>query len=213
MRADFYAKCAAFAELAQLMAAHQHLVSPARARGLARGHRGAGVAQRLGAPVGSGRDHPGRRGRPSGEPAVAPGSARRAVGAAPRQRLDAGRLHRGRARRRRRRQAGRRGLRGLGPDEQAAARDVLLRLIQLGDGTEDTRRQAREDELLAVSGDEATVRLVIERFVEARLLTTSTGAERCGDRRRRPRGADHGMAPVARRGWTRTARTSGSASA
>ena len=57
----------------------------------------------------------------------------------------------------------------LSPDGQAMARQLLLRLTQPGEGTEDTRRRASAREL---SGDELAEE-VVRRFVAERLLTTS----------------------------------------
>ncbi|MEU8706635.1 XRE family transcriptional regulator [Streptomyces sp. NPDC048565] len=56
----------------------------------------------------------------------------------------------------------------LSPAQQRAARDLLLRLTALGEGTEDTRRRIRRTEL---DLDEADTALVLEQFVRARLLT------------------------------------------
>jgi WD40 repeat protein len=56
--------------------------------------------------------------------------------------------------------------------QQAAARRVLLRLTQPGEGTEDTRRRAPISELLPAGPAAADVQLVIDRLADARLLTT-----------------------------------------
>jgi len=58
----------------------------------------------------------------------------------------------------------------LSTSEQAAARQVFLRLVTLGEGTEDTRRRALENELLSV-GDATLMQGVIDAFDHARLLT------------------------------------------
>lgn len=56
--------------------------------------------------------------------------------------------------------------------EQAAARQLFLRLVRLGEGVEDTRRRARWAELLALGGERADVmRKVLELFGRYRLLT------------------------------------------
>jgi WD40 repeat protein len=57
----------------------------------------------------------------------------------------------------------------LTPDGQTMARQLLLRLTQPGEGTEDTRRRASAREL---SADELAEE-VVRRFVAERLLTTS----------------------------------------
>ena len=61
----------------------------------------------------------------------------------------------------------------LSRPEQAIARRILLRLTQPGEGTEDTRRQAPLDELVT-SGDRSDVGRVIRVLVDARLLSTSS---------------------------------------
>jgi ABC-type multidrug transport system fused ATPase/permease subunit len=63
----------------------------------------------------------------------------------------------------------------LTPPEQVVARRVLLRLIQPGEGTDDTRRRASFDEVLTQADDRAVVERVVRRLVDARLLVT-TGA-------------------------------------
>jgi WD40 repeat protein len=64
-------------------------------------------------------------------------------------------------------------LRPLNLASQQIARRLLLRLVQLGDGTEDTRRYARLTELLPTHGtpDRAAASHVLEVFAHARLLT------------------------------------------
>ncbi|MCP4154370.1 MAG: toll/interleukin-1 receptor domain-containing protein, partial [bacterium] len=47
----------------------------------------------------------------------------------------------------------------------------VLRLIQPGEGTEDTRRRADKEDLLAVGGEAAVVEGVLSRWMEVRLLT------------------------------------------
>ncbi len=176
MRADFYAKCAAFPALAQLMSAHQHLVSPLDIEGWRAAIEE--PAWRSGLELQSGLvetildDAVGRPGSLPllQEALVALWERRRGNVLTLDGYIAAGRVAGAVAKRADAVYA------ALGPHEQAVAREVLLRLIQLGEGTEDTRRQARTDDLLAVSGDETAVAHVIERFVEARLLTTSTGA-------------------------------------
>ncbi|MGE0025474.1 MAG: AAA family ATPase, partial [Thermoleophilia bacterium] len=62
----------------------------------------------------------------------------------------------------------------MGPERQAVARRVLLRLTQPGEGTEDTRRRATRAELVTRPGEEAEVDAVVGSLAEARLLTTGT---------------------------------------
>lgn len=61
-------------------------------------------------------------------------------------------------------------LAGVPEDRREVARRVLTRLVQPGEGTEDTRRRVGMDELEA-AGDPAAVREVVDAFAAARLLT------------------------------------------
>ncbi|MBN1991575.1 MAG: protein kinase [Anaerolineae bacterium] len=72
------------------------------------------------------------------------------------------------------------------PAEQTIVRQVMLRLTQPGEGTEDTRRRARRSELLLGAGragpDDShlhaqTVERVLQRLTDARLITTSRDAD------------------------------------
>ncbi len=54
---------------------------------------------------------------------------------------------------------------------QAVARQVLLRLVTVGEDQESTRRRVTRDELESLAVDPATVKLVVEAFGSARLLT------------------------------------------
>ncbi len=62
------------------------------------------------------------------------------------------------------------------PAQQDIARRTLLRLTQPGEGTEDTRRRAALDEL-AGTGAELDVDTVVSALIQARLLTTSSEPE------------------------------------
>ena len=57
-----------------------------------------------------------------------------------------------------------------GPGEQAIVQAIFLSLIELGEGSEDTRRIARRDEL-ARAGNPAAVDAVLNTLAEARLVT------------------------------------------
>jgi WD40 repeat protein/class 3 adenylate cyclase len=62
----------------------------------------------------------------------------------------------------------------LSPEEQSLARDIFLRLTELGEGTEDTRRRASFEELISSSENmdkRSQVRSVLNRLAEARLIT------------------------------------------
>ncbi|MBN1810433.1 MAG: hypothetical protein JXA14_01200, partial [Anaerolineae bacterium] len=61
---------------------------------------------------------------------------------------------------------------GLSEGQQAAARRVLLRLTQPGEGTEDTRRRASLAELLPAEGGGTDVETAVRELADARLLTT-----------------------------------------
>lgn len=60
---------------------------------------------------------------------------------------------------------------GLTPDQQEAARQLFLRLVRLGEGTEDTRRRVPWTEVADLIDEETTMRVVVERFGQYRLLT------------------------------------------
>ena len=61
----------------------------------------------------------------------------------------------------------------LGPEEKSAAARIFVRLTQLGEGTEDTRRRAQLDELVSKGGDPQITLKVLKRLETARLVTTS----------------------------------------
>ncbi len=58
----------------------------------------------------------------------------------------------------------------LEPDQQQAAQQIFLRLVTLGEGTEDTRRRARQTEFSGAGGN-PTIQAVLDRYVKYRLLT------------------------------------------
>ncbi|MEV4365299.1 hypothetical protein [Nonomuraea sp. NPDC049625] len=60
---------------------------------------------------------------------------------------------------------------GLTADGQAMARTMFLRLIKIGDGTQDTRRRLSRSELVDASADPSTAAAVVDAFTAARLLT------------------------------------------
>lgn len=55
--------------------------------------------------------------------------------------------------------------------QQELARDVFLRLTELGEGTEDTRRRAALNELVRQSAEAPQLRAVLNTLAEARLIT------------------------------------------
>jgi WD40 repeat protein/energy-coupling factor transporter ATP-binding protein EcfA2 len=60
------------------------------------------------------------------------------------------------------------------PEEQKIVRRVLLALVQPGEGVEDTRRRGELDELWPDYTQRDSVEKVVERLVDARLLTMSS---------------------------------------
>lgn len=67
----------------------------------------------------------------------------------------------------------------LNEAEQAAARRILLHLVQVGDTTRDVRRRSTRRELVAGAGDEAAVQAgesALEVLAGARLVTLDAGA-------------------------------------
>jgi hypothetical protein len=59
----------------------------------------------------------------------------------------------------------------LNQTQQELARDVFLRLTELGEGTEDTRRRAALNELVRQSAEATQLRAVLNTLAEARLIT------------------------------------------
>jgi WD40 repeat protein/class 3 adenylate cyclase len=59
----------------------------------------------------------------------------------------------------------------LSPEQQGLARNVFLRLTELGEGTEDTRRRVSIGELIPRREQEASVREVLRTLADARLVT------------------------------------------
>ncbi|MBL8056659.1 MAG: CHAT domain-containing protein, partial [Anaerolineales bacterium] len=66
----------------------------------------------------------------------------------------------------------------LPPAQQAIAQRIFLQLVELGEGSQDTRRRARLDELSPRPEDRAGTELVLKQLVDNRLVvTTDTTAE------------------------------------
>jgi class 3 adenylate cyclase len=59
----------------------------------------------------------------------------------------------------------------LTPEEQRITRDIFLRLTELGEGTEDTRRRASFDELMSDMETAGEVRQVLNILADTRLIT------------------------------------------
>jgi WD40 repeat protein len=60
----------------------------------------------------------------------------------------------------------------LDPRQRGIARSIFLRLTELGEATEDTRRRATRTELATSLGNDVDVGAVLDRLIEARLVTT-----------------------------------------
>jgi len=61
----------------------------------------------------------------------------------------------------------------LSLNEQTITRNILLRLTEFGEGTEDTRRRASFDELMSHAENPNEVRVVLNTLADARLVTLS----------------------------------------
>jgi WD40 repeat protein/transcriptional regulator with XRE-family HTH domain len=64
----------------------------------------------------------------------------------------------------------------LQADEQELARSIFSGLIEIGSGTQDTRRTALLDELIPADSKAADVKVVIQKLANARLITTDEKA-------------------------------------
>ncbi|MCC6178679.1 MAG: TIR domain-containing protein [Chloroflexi bacterium] len=172
MRADFYPRCASYPELAQQVAASQYLVSPLDEAGLRRAIVEPAHAVGLGF-------EPGLVETILDEVAARPGALpllqhallelwkrRRGSTLSLAAYKESGGVEGAL------RQSANETFDRLTADQQATARDVLLRLTQPGEGTEDTRRRATLDELVPQGRAEA-VEAVIRGLTDARLLTVS----------------------------------------
>ncbi len=66
-------------------------------------------------------------------------------------------------------------LQAVPPDRQALVRNLFLRLTELGDGIEDTRRRVAVDELIPEGAAAEEVQGLLGRLAEARLVTLGEG--------------------------------------
>jgi WD40 repeat protein len=66
---------------------------------------------------------------------------------------------------------------GFSPEQQQVTRQVMLRLTQPGEGTEDTRRRAAQSELIPEPSRAKMVEQVVHQLADARLLTTAREEE------------------------------------
>jgi hypothetical protein len=63
----------------------------------------------------------------------------------------------------------------LPTDQRSLARNVFVRMTQLGQGTDDTSRRVTIDELVPEDAQETRVRELVDRLAEARLVTLDEG--------------------------------------
>lgn len=61
------------------------------------------------------------------------------------------------------------------PEQQAIAKNIFLRLTELGEGAEDTRRRAQLTELIPRPEVQPTIEAVLTTLADARLITTDKG--------------------------------------
>jgi energy-coupling factor transporter ATP-binding protein EcfA2 len=66
------------------------------------------------------------------------------------------------------------------PQEQQVAKRIFLELTQLGEGTEDTRRQVFKRDLVSSQQSEALVEPVLQKLADAKLVVTSELQEKGG---------------------------------
>jgi WD40 repeat protein/class 3 adenylate cyclase/tRNA A-37 threonylcarbamoyl transferase component Bud32 len=64
----------------------------------------------------------------------------------------------------------------LPAEQQPLAHSVFLRMTELGEGSEDSRRRVTVDELVPEGAEPATVRALLGRLADARLVTLDDGA-------------------------------------
>ncbi|WP_199316587.1 hypothetical protein [Chroococcidiopsis sp [FACHB-1243]] len=64
------------------------------------------------------------------------------------------------------------------PQEQQAAKGIFIELTQLGEGTEDTRRQVLKRNLVTAEQSEAFVEQIIQKLADAKLVVTSELVEK-----------------------------------
>lgn len=173
LRTDFYARCAPYPELAQLIGAQQMLVGPIDTDGLRQAIEE--PARRVGLQLEQGLSDT-ILADVAGEPGALPLLEHALLELWERRRggmltfdgyRQAGGVHGALA------QRADEIFNELTSDQQEIARRVLLRLTQPGEGTEDTRRRAARSELVSAEGADS-VELVLGRLVDARLLTTGS---------------------------------------
>ena len=173
LRADFYARCAAYPELAAHIGARHHLLGPLDEHGLRQAI--VGPAERVGLAFESGlvdtiaSDVAGEPGAlPLLEHALMELWGHRQGRLLTLQGYRASGGVQGAVAQRAETVYG-----NFGEDEQAVAQRVLLRLIEPGENREDTRRRATLTELVGSESERALTERVVQALADARLLTTS----------------------------------------
>ena len=172
MRADFYHRCAAYPDLRALVADQQFLVGPMDPEGLRRAieeparrvglELEAGLVETITADVS---DRPG--GLPLLEHVLLEVWQRRRVSMLTLEAyVSSGGVEGALAQRANAVYA------DLASRQQEVARRVLLRLVQPGEGTEDTRRRAAMGELLTRPEEEEDIEAVVRALADQRLVTT-----------------------------------------
>jgi CHASE3 domain sensor protein/energy-coupling factor transporter ATP-binding protein EcfA2 len=179
LRTDFYARCATYPELAQLIGSQQMLVGPMNTDGLRQAIEQ--PARRVGLELEEGLSET-ILADVAAEPGALPLLEHALLELWERRRgamltlegyRQAGGVHGALA------QRAEEIYNQLSPEQQQIARRALLRLTEPGEGTEDTRRRAPRRELATAEGDD-NFDAVLGRLVDARLLTTGrdeTGQE------------------------------------
>jgi DNA-binding beta-propeller fold protein YncE len=177
LRADFYARCAAYPLLAQQLAAHQFLVGPMDEEGLRQVieepvrlvglELEAGLVDTILEDV---QHQPGAL--PLLEHALLELWERRRGGMLTLEAYrESGGVEGALAKR------ADAILASLAPDEREIVRRVLLRLTQPGEGAEDTRRRAPMSELVTLPAEGESVETIVRFLADARLLTTGRDEE------------------------------------
>ena len=176
MRADFYHRCAAYPQLAALIASQQYLVSPLSQEGLRQAIREpartvgveleAGLLDTILADVGSTQGTLPLLQHVLYELWQRRSGSMLTLAAY----VGAGRLEGALAKR------ANTVYDAFTPEQQEIARHVLLRLVQPGEGTEDTRRRVALDEFVTHADQRQAVVKVVEALAQERLLTSGRDA-------------------------------------
>ena len=181
LRADFYAHCARYPSLREALAARQEYIGPMSASELRQAieeparlggwELAAGLVNLILRDVGASEEHPPEPGalpllehalletwqRRSGRILTLPGYA--ASGG-----VQGAIAHTAES-----------VYQGLTGEQQALTRKIFLRLTELGEGTQDTRRRVSLSELAAGTGEASEVESLLKELADARLITLAEG--------------------------------------